>query len=293
MLLTQSQTESILDCFIKSTSSNLFENKESFQKTFQTLLSKIATSTIELEDLTSKIKQAREEAIAADLQRYASLESAAAAATADLPSNNASLTTSDVAIAAVNSTAAVDNVVANTTNNATNFTTNIINTTTNNSTNKTAANEMSRPTSAVADLEPNAQNLEAIAAASQEDSQSQEVLNSIAQPIATSAFRGVVRIAPDLDSAKLLIALSSVKTAKVLHFRTLVGAVKDFGLGLTHSPDAKQKFMRRLQVYGSIWCCVNNHPGHVHYDLLWDVPHTDKFNRVWSENNTWVQLPGP
>lgn len=51
------------------------------------------------------------------------------------------------------------------------------------------------------------------------------------------------------------------------------------------------RFAARMRGYGSIWCCVHAHPGHIHYDLLWDVPHVDKFNRVW--NGTWEVKTGP
>ncbi len=34
------------------------------------------------------------------------------------------------------------------------------------------------------------------------------------------------------------------------------------------------------------------HPsGHIHYDMLFDVPHNDKFNRAW--NGTFEIVAGP
>lgn len=56
-------------------------------------------------------------------------------------------------------------------------------------------------------------------------------------------------------------------------------------------PGAAARFVERMKLYGSIWCCVLAHPGHIHYDLLWDMPHTDKFQRVW--NGTWDTKTGP
>ena len=57
-------------------------------------------------------------------------------------------------------------------------------------------------------------------------------------------------------------------------------------------PDsAAARFANRMKLYGSIWCCVLAHPGHIHYDLLWDEPHTDKFMRPW--NGTWTTVTGP
>jgi hypothetical protein len=50
------------------------------------------------------------------------------------------------------------------------------------------------------------------------------------------------------------------------------------------------KFFNRVRGYTSIWCCIAAHPGHIHYDPWWDIPHTDKFNRQW---DTWVPKTGP
>ena len=64
---------------------------------------------------------------------------------------------------------------------------------------------------------------------------------------------------------------------------------------LTHKPTHTHhctadwvRFANRIKGYTSLWCCVAAHPGHVHYDMLWDVPHhSDKFGRVWER---WVLL---
>jgi hypothetical protein len=56
--------------------------------------------------------------------------------------------------------------------------------------------------------------------------------------------------------------------------------------------EAYQRFERRLKEYTSIWCCKRAHPGHIHYDLFWDVKnHTDKHNKRWT--GPWVPRPGP
>eukprot|EP00887_Chlorella_sp_A99_P001666 scaffold8.g1666.t1 len=56
--------------------------------------------------------------------------------------------------------------------------------------------------------------------------------------------------------------------------------------------EAAKRFKRRLDVYGSIWCCVNAHPGHVWYDFFFDqVPHTDRHNRAVA--GPWFPLTGP
>ncbi|KXZ45924.1 hypothetical protein GPECTOR_49g508 [Gonium pectorale] len=95
-----------------------------------------------------------------------------------------------------------------------------------------------------------------------------------------------VRVQESLPSAALETALSAVKSAKVLHFSTMANALGPFS-----DPAVATRFYERLKLYGSIWCCVLAHPGHIHYDLLWDMPHRDKFQRVW--NGTWQTLTGP
>lgn len=89
-----------------------------------------------------------------------------------------------------------------------------------------------------------------------------------------------------LPSAQLEVALSAVKSTKVLHFTTMANAMGDFS-----DSSVATRFTNRMKTYGSIWCCVLAHPGHIHYDLLWDVPHVDKFLRSW--NGTWHTVTGP
>ncbi len=95
-----------------------------------------------------------------------------------------------------------------------------------------------------------------------------------------------VRVQMGLPSAQLEAALSSVRTAKVLHFTTMANA-----MGELSDATVAQRFANRMKLYGSIWCCVLAHPGHIHYDLLWDTTHVDKFQRPW--NGSWVTLTGP
>lgn len=96
---------------------------------------------------------------------------------------------------------------------------------------------------------------------------------------------GRVKIRPNLDSAKLAVALSGVKSAKHFEFTTMTHAFKNF----TDVRDW-EKFYARMRIYGSIWCCVNAHPGHVHYDMWWDIPHVDKHNKRWEK---WEVTTGP
>ena len=51
------------------------------------------------------------------------------------------------------------------------------------------------------------------------------------------------------------------------------------------------RFERRTKVYASIWCCVDEHPGHVWYDMWWDHnPHTDRHGRKIGK---WEPITGP
>ncbi len=52
-----------------------------------------------------------------------------------------------------------------------------------------------------------------------------------------------------------------------------------------------QKFFNRVKGIGSLWCCINAHPGHIHYDPWFDIPHQDKFNRQWDV--PWEPKTGP
>jgi len=88
----------------------------------------------------------------------------------------------------------------------------------------------------------------------------------------------------DVNVEKLL---SAHKDVKVIQFSTMVGA---FG-GFVDKQDM-QKFSRRLKKYAAIWCCKNAHPGHIWYDMEFDViPHTDRHNRVWDK--PWTPTTGP
>lgn len=81
-------------------------------------------------------------------------------------------------------------------------------------------------------------------------------------------------------------ALSSVSSVSVLQFKDVGSAFGNFT-----RPEDWTKFAARVRHYGDAWCCVDAHPGHVYYDLLWDVPHVDMHNRRW--NGSWHVAPGP
>ncbi len=72
----------------------------------------------------------------------------------------------------------------------------------------------------------------------------------------------------------------------ILRFSNLVDAFGNF----TQVQDWT-RFYRRMQQYSSVWCCIDAHPGHIHYDMWWDLPgHTDKFGRTWGK---WEPMTGP
>jgi hypothetical protein len=73
----------------------------------------------------------------------------------------------------------------------------------------------------------------------------------------------------------------------VLNFTSIDAAFGNFT-----RPADYAKFYRRLTHYGAVWCCIDAHPGHVHYDFWWDVAHKDKFNRDWGEGE-WRPIAGP
>lgn len=91
-----------------------------------------------------------------------------------------------------------------------------------------------------------------------------------------------------LDSERVARALSSAASISVLNFTDVARSVGNF----TRAADYA-RFTKRLGHYGGVFCCIDAHPGHVHYDLLWDVPHTDRFGRVWGGEAPWRPVTGP
>ncbi|KAL0034633.1 hypothetical protein WJX77_000275 [Trebouxia sp. C0004] len=91
----------------------------------------------------------------------------------------------------------------------------------------------------------------------------------------------------NLTDQQLQTALASLKETAVLHFDSMMGA---FGGHANHG-DAS-RFQRRTEVYTSLWCCVDSHPGHVWYDMWWDqIPHEDRHKRQISD--AWRPSTGP
>ena len=88
----------------------------------------------------------------------------------------------------------------------------------------------------------------------------------------------------DVEVVKLL---KNHKEVKVLKFSTMVGAFSGF-----EDPEKTEQFSNRLKRYAGLWCCIHAHPGHIWYDMEFDVlPHTDRHNRIWESE--WEPKAGP
>ena len=82
-------------------------------------------------------------------------------------------------------------------------------------------------------------------------------------------------------------ALGAFRGTKILHFSTMMNAFGGFD-----SPGTTAQFMEKIKHWTSIWCCVHAHPGHIWYDMLFDVKgHKDRHMRVWE--GEWFPKTGP
>jgi hypothetical protein len=80
-------------------------------------------------------------------------------------------------------------------------------------------------------------------------------------------------------------ALSSVSGVAVLDFRNI-----NFAFGNFTHPGDWTRFAARMAQATDAWCCSKPMPGHIPYDMLWDVvPHRDKYGTEW--NTPWAPLP--
>jgi hypothetical protein len=75
------------------------------------------------------------------------------------------------------------------------------------------------------------------------------------------------------------IMLPSLNQPCVLQVLRVVGIEWLFGAWADVA--SEKRFERRLDRYGSIWCCVDAHPGHILYDFFFDqAPHQDRHGRM-------------
>ncbi|CAL8469429.1 g8970 [Coccomyxa elongata] len=89
------------------------------------------------------------------------------------------------------------------------------------------------------------------------------------------------------EHSSLMEALEPYKKKRVLHFPDMRLAYSNFP-----SKEHRKRYELRTNLYTSLWCCVDKHPGHVWYDMWWDViPHTDRHSRI--QTGPWVPITGP
>ena len=102
----------------------------------------------------------------------------------------------------------------------------------------------------------------------------------------------------EVSEAQLNEALGSgaPRRAALLHFKSL-RVEGQAGLRLALPEATKRKFEQTILYLGGGFCCVEpEQPGaHMHfwYDLLWDTPHVDRWNRRWTREKPWVPTVGP
>ena len=81
--------------------------------------------------------------------------------------------------------------------------------------------------------------------------------------------------------------LKDYKDTKVLRFTTMLGVFSGF-----EDPEKREQFSKRIKRYAGLWCCIHAHPGHIWYDMEFDmIPHTDRHNRLWEK--PWEPTAGP
>jgi len=112
-------------------------------------------------------------------------------------------------------------------------------------------------------------------------------------------MKGKVYLNAGLSDKQLGTALQPFLERRILMFDTMLdafgGFTADDGTVDTRFGASKTglAFQKRLVQYAGMFCCLNNqHPGHIFYDFFFDVPHTDRFQKVW-DNPTWEVTMGP
>lgn len=81
----------------------------------------------------------------------------------------------------------------------------------------------------------------------------------------------------DADLAKIFEPFQKVKIISLNSIGTDGGV-----FGGWSDPMVQSRFYKRATSMTGIWCCVNAHPGHIWYDMLWDMvprPIPDRHNR--------------
>jgi len=103
----------------------------------------------------------------------------------------------------------------------------------------------------------------------------------------------VFKAAPMPEGDVLRALREGATRTHLIHFESLRPG--GFSVQL-QSGKRSEDFMETMKWLGGGWCCVGTRdrsPGHFWYDLLWDIPHVDRFGRRWDEKNPWKPTPGP
>ena len=88
------------------------------------------------------------------------------------------------------------------------------------------------------------------------------------------------------EELKEALGGSSAYIYSVIHFENAAAAWGGFS-----DSSSASKFKKRLDLYSSLWCCVESNPGHVWYDFFWDVgSHTDRHGL---KVRKWKPATGP
>ncbi|KAL6771845.1 hypothetical protein ACKKBG_A28020 [Auxenochlorella protothecoides x Auxenochlorella symbiontica] len=96
-----------------------------------------------------------------------------------------------------------------------------------------------------------------------------------------------VRLKPNRSLYQLRTALSHLyKSYKVVHF------LGRMDRAVLLSASEVTSYNERMRSWAGAFCCVEGKPGHILYDLFWDVPgHINRFNKV--QEGPWEPMPGP
>ncbi|KAL4515871.1 hypothetical protein Ndes2526B_g00587 [Nannochloris sp. 'desiccata'] len=100
---------------------------------------------------------------------------------------------------------------------------------------------------------------------------------------------GVMWLQPGMNEEQLRMAFSGpdINRYTLIHFEDAAALWKGF-----KDESLAKKFKKRLDMYTSIWCCVDKPVGHIWYDFFWDVgAHKDKHGREIGPR--WEPQTGP
>lgn len=89
---------------------------------------------------------------------------------------------------------------------------------------------------------------------------------------------GAVLLMEQQTDEQLRTALSSMEYIRLLHFSA--GSMTNIFRNFTN-PELWTRFENRMKIYTSNMGTLHEQPGWVQYDMLWDLPHQDRFGRYF------------